>query len=491
MHPRTYPALLLALALFATPFLALAQKQYAAPPASQAANAANNLPAFESPPAEPPPLDNDTPSNLTTSANLTATGNLSSTAKPATPPPVNRSFPLTATADHLLGDWYGVLPYLNNLGIIPSLTFTSDLAGNPTGGISQGFTAANNLGLGLLFDLDKIASINGGSFLVQVSERFGPSLTKKYIGNSFNVQQDWGGQTIRVVDVAYQQKLYDNRLQFRVGRIAAGDDFLVSHYDYLFMQNGFCGNPVGIFFNAPGMTAYPNAAWGILVKVKPTARTYLMGGVYNGDPSIRANDHHGMDLSMHGPLFAIAEAGYRLNGLPGDTGLLGNYKVGAWFDNAVYTQYSTVGPLITPQTARGNWGFYTLFDQMVWRFKPGSDQGVGVFGSFLTSPNQNLSQLPYFFTAGVAALGLFPGRPQDSTGFGVLWGSFSSDLAASQQRLGVPQQDSETVLEVTHRLQFYQGALFIQPDVQYVINPGGTGTIGNALVLGCQVGVNF
>jgi len=39
-------------------------------------------------------------------------------------------------------------------------------------------------------------------------------------------------------------------------------------------QNGFDGNPVGVFFNAPGMTAYPNATWGGLVRSdRPSART--------------------------------------------------------------------------------------------------------------------------------------------------------------------------------------------------------------------------
>ena len=36
---------------------------------------------------------------------------------------------------------------------------------------------------------------------------------------------------------------------------------------------------VGAVFNYPGMTAYPNDTCGALVKVRPTARTYIMGGV--------------------------------------------------------------------------------------------------------------------------------------------------------------------------------------------------------------------
>jgi len=36
-----------------------------------------------------------------------------------------------------------------------------------------------------------------------------------------------------------------------------------------------------------------------------------------------------------------------------------------------------------------------------------------------------------------------------------------------------------------------KGAVFFQPDIQYVIRPGGTGQLSNAVVLGCQFGVNF
>ena len=124
----------------------------------------------------------------------------------------------------------------------------------------------------------------------------------------------WWNYSVAVFlcNLAYQQTLLEDRVEFRVGRAAAGDDFLVSPYNHVFVKNGFDGNPVGIFFNAPGMTAYPNDTWGARVKVRPTARTYVMGGVYNGDPSIRANTHHGLDFSMDGPLFAIGEVEYQL-----------------------------------------------------------------------------------------------------------------------------------------------------------------------------------
>ena len=317
-------------------------------------------------------------------------------------------FQLTLPQAHLFGDWGGLRTSLEALGITPTLTFVMDALGNRSGGQQHGFRQASNLGLDVQFDLDKLFGLAGASFDVSFSERFGESLSQEDIGNVFSVQQVFGGETYRLVNVAYQQRLLDDRVQFRVGRIAAGDDFLVSPYNYVFVQNAFDGNPVGVFFNAPGMSAYPSATWGGVVKAKPTERTYVMGGLYNGDESIRANRHHGADWSMDGPLFAIAEAGYQINGLPGDAGLLGNYKAGFWYDDHQYTDFTTAARGRAPGVTRGNWGFYGLFDQVLMRFGEPGHRGLGITGSVLVSPDQSISQMPVFATAGVLARGIFP-----------------------------------------------------------------------------------
>ena len=400
-------------------------------------------------------------------------------------------FQLILPREHLLGDWYGTRTWLEDVGIVPTLTFVTDSLGNPSGGKEQGFTTTNNVGLDLNFDLEKLCGFEGGSFLLSMSYRFGGSLSANYIHNVFTVQQVFGGETFHLINLAYLQKLFDDRVELRIGRIGAGDDFLVSPYNYVFVQNGFDGNPVGIFFNSPGMTAYPNDTWGALVKVRPTARTYIMGGVYNGDPSIRDNSNHGVDFSMDGPLFAIAEIAYQPNSLPGDRGLLGNYKAGFWYDNSRFTDFNT------SEFERGNWGFYTLFDQVLVRFgEQGSHRGFGIAGSFLVSPDQSVSQMPYFFTTALVTRGIFPSRPVDVIGLGVVYGHFSNDLQDFQQRAqqldpSVGVQSQETVVELTYRLALLKSALYFQPDLQYVFRPGGTGRIPDALVLGAQVGVNF
>ena len=398
---------------------------------------------------------------------------------------------LVLPSEHLLGGWLGARTWLEEHGVTPTVTFVTDALGNPTGGMRQGFRGASNLGLDLRFDLERLFGLAGGTFEISFSERFGSSLSQEDIGNVFTVQQVFGGQTYRLVDVAYQQRLPGDRVELQVGRIAAGDDFLVSPYNYVFVQNGFDGNPVGVFFNAPGMTAYPNATWGGLVKVRTTERSYVMGGLYNGDPSIRANNHHGADWSMGGPLFAIGEAGYQVNGLPGDRGLLGNYKVGFWYDDSQYTDFNSVARG-TPRVSRGNWGAYALFDQVLVQFGgPGSNRGFGVTGSVLVSPDQSISQMPVFSTAGFLVRGIFPSRPTDVGGIGIVYGHFSNDLQDSQRRESSGVQKYEIALELTYRFRFRDNAVFFQPDFQYIIRPGGTGQIADAFVAGFQAGINF
>ena len=70
-------------------------------------------------------------------------------------------FQLILPREHLLGDWYGTRTWLEDRGIVPTLTFVTDSLGNPSGGKEQGFTTANNVGLDLNFDLEKLCGSRG------------------------------------------------------------------------------------------------------------------------------------------------------------------------------------------------------------------------------------------------------------------------------------------------------------------------------------------
>src|SRR5262249_31288536 len=150
----------------------------------------------------------------------------------------------------------------------------------------------------------------------------------------------------------------------------------------------------------------------------------------------------------------------------------------------------------TGEFERGNWGFYTMFDQVLVRFgEQGSHRGFGIAGSFLVSPDQSISQMPYFFTTALVTRGIFPSRPRDIIGLGVVYGHFSKDLQDAQERAqrlnpNVGAQSHEAVLELTYRLALLKSALDVQPDLQYVFRPGRAWQVPDALVLAAHVAVH-
>ena len=160
-----------------------------------------------------------------------------------------------------------------------------------------------------------------------------------------------------------------------------------------------------------------------------------MGGWYNGDPAIRDNRHHGLDWSMRGPLFAIGEVGYQVNGLPGDQGLLGNYKAGLWYDNSRFTDFNTVARAHSPQPVGGT-GDSMACSTKCW-FGLASKAATVVSVSPARSwslPTSPSVRCLFFPRPASSSAAFFPSRPTDVGGFGVVFGHFSNDLQNSQRR---------------------------------------------------------
>ena len=417
-------------------------------------------------------------------------------------PPSHRKFKndlnLPHGERHLTGDPDQYRTKLSEMGITPSVTYVTDTVGNPFGGIRQGVTYCDNIGLNVDFDLQKLAGIPGAEINMSGSWRNGTSLTDDYIGNAFNVQQVFGGQTYKLVDLYFQQSLWEDRFNYRLGRIAMGDEFLSSPLYWNYVNNGFDGNPVAIFKNVPGVTAYPNATWGARVRARPVKEVYVMAGIFNNDPEVTEPQNHGVDFSLKGPYFVIAETGYLRNRGKKSSGLPGNFKLGAYYYDGdcddLYRDSSGNSYALSgnaPKTHHGNWGFYVLLDQVIYREGgPGSHQGLTPFVSLLFAPDEDINQMPFFVNGGLVYEGLVPGRDRDIASFGFIYGGFSDDLERYQEDANVGAQRYELVFELNYNIEIARWLHFI-PDIQYIINPGGTGDISDTLVLGFQLALNL
>ncbi len=371
----------------------------------------------------------------------------------------------------LTGNWNDVREKLRDNGVNFTGSYVNDLLGNPVGGTSHGFTNAGSFGAELELEFGKFSPLQGLLFFTSFVYRSGSSLSKKDIGNVFPVQQVYGSETYRLNELYFKQILFDERLFLKAGRLNGGNDFLTSPLYYLYVSNAYDGNPISIFFNVP-FTAYPNATWGAYIAGKPLKNFLIRVAAYTCNThAISSNDCHGANFTFDNPqgVLYINEWVYEPN-----FSLEGHYKFG-WYI------VSKALPTYLNGEASCNWGYYFLLDQTIAK-------GITPFVCLLFAP-KNRNQFPFFTTAGIV-FKIIPCRPNDSIDLGFCYGHYSTDLRHEQRMTHFKPQNFEAGIELNYWWQPTPW-LAITPDIQYVINPSGYGTIKNALVLGAQIGITL
>ena len=392
---------------------------------------------------------------------------------------------------YLTGNWFGWREKLSDGGLQVALTYTADILGNATGGKNRKVRYFHNVGLDFLLDLHKLVHIPGAHFHFAVSQRTGNSLSDEDIGNVFNVAEVCCDPQTQIVTAAWEQQLFDDRLGIRAGHLSMGDDFATSSLYWQYVTSGINGNPGSLVFNVP-FTEYPDATIGARIRGKPIEHLSLQLGVYNDD--LDANDSHGRNFSVNfsDGLMVLAEATYHDKLGDVSRALPGHLTLGGYYHSGSFKKLDAPSGSNLPSDSEfGNYGIYGAADQMVWRFGKAPDpRGVLPWVGVVGAPNADISLFPFFFNTGVVVRGPITARPYDDIVFGLLYGSFSNVLREGQRAAGEAPQHFEMVLELSYILQITPW-LQLEPDIQYVIEPGGTGDIPNALVLGAQISINI
>ena len=406
------------------------------------------------------------------------------------------------SADHMIGDQGGLRDRLFNAGVEFFAFDNSIFNGNVSGGIHpRHATIVNDAFVGLKFDLEKLFAWKGGLFVISGIDRAGEDLTNKYVGSIYSVQQMVGGQRPFLYQVYLQQKLADNRVTLKLGRFSASDDFNASPFYGYSLNNGINGDIRNVLFDTR-FSAYPFPVWAAAFFYDPTPEFNLKLGFFQTSERMFDNTRHGLDWSIRSEdgYTAIFQVGWApefwkqpvsLGQSSGKgtvetvmKGMPGHYHIGMTFSQWDFY------PRFLGGFEDHSYGFYVHGDQMVYQETPGSDQGLYVFVASGYYPQKEISIVPFQVNAGLHYKGLFPGRDDDRTVLHFIYGHLSDDYARSVHVPGRHFADSEKVLEVGHRFQVTKWS-YIQPDLQYVIDPGGTGDIPDAIVIGAQMGVTL
>jgi porin len=126
---------------------------------------------------------------------------------------------------------------------------------------------------------------------------------------------------------------------------------------------------------------------------------------------------------------------------------------------------------------------YLLGEQLLYQDLGGAGRlsGFARLGTAAVAFNR----LDLSVKGGLAYRGAIPGRPDDVVSLGVAYARNGSSFLREQRRAGVPMETGETGVELTFRAEVGR-SFVVQPDLQWVMNPGMDPEVANAVVFGLR-----
>ena len=400
--------------------------------------------------------------------------------------------PSIATSLPQNGDPAGARKRLAERGFTYYLIYTNDVLSNLSGGTRRGTIDQGKLEAQFTLDLEKFAGWKDLTLYANLFQTHNTGrMRRDYIGGMNTIAAIEANPSIRLSELWFERKFWDGAASFRIGQLVADNEFFFSDLSNMFLQTDW---PTITAVNLPGgAPAYPLSTPGARVKFDVTPNVSLLAAVFNGDPAGPcAGDpdtcnRYGLNFRLRDPALGVAEAQFRSNQGKDDTGLAQTIKLGGWSHIGQFAdqRFANDGTLLAnpqgsgvPARHRGDYGFYGLIDQQIYRPRgAAADGGISVYGlASITPSDRNLVNLQ--LNGGVVFAGFVPGRPDDRFGASVVYSRFSNSVSGFDQDLintsGVPGnvRDYEANIELSYVAQIVPGWT-VQPDFQYIRHPSG------------------
>lgn len=387
--------------------------------------------------------------------------------------------PVQAKKDTLFGDLGGLRSALEARGIQQEVALTLDIMHNARGGVEPGGTVLGNLNVILEFDTQRMGLWKNGSFMLYLlGNTVNDRLLTDLVGDFQTTSNIEAHQSFKLYEAWYEHLFYDDSVSVLLGLHDYNGEFDVLEYAGLFTNSSFGIQPD---ISQVGPPIFPlTTSMALRLRVNPSKSSYLMAALYDGvsgDPDHPARTAVLFDKGDG--IFGALELGLG----QGAVGSLAYYKLalGAWL-------HTSQVELFDGSINSENTGVYLIAEKTLYS-ENGRGEGLGAFVQLgLSDPD--LNQVASYWGAGLHYTGLFPGRPGDRLGLAVASARNGETFMAFKRRNGEGVEYTETAIELTYRAEVFPW-LILQPDMQYIINPGMDPALENALIAGVRVEVVF
>ncbi|MFC2091110.1 carbohydrate porin [Bacteroidota bacterium] len=336
---------------------------------------------------------------------------------------------------------------------------------NLKGGINTDFAYIGMEEVGITLDLEAANLWKGGSFFLHGLNTHGKTPSSDIVGDLQVASNIESGNYVGLYEYYYQHSF--GNFSVLIGQHDLNSEFVGTEYGGTFINSSFGISP-SISLNIP-VSIYPFAALSSIIKYEIENRYVARLGVYDGDPGDPESNRYNLqpNVSMDEGLLFIGEFEkyHFVNNLPE------NYKLGGYYHTSSFLDYND-----TLSSVSGNYGIYAVSDMVLWSGFNHPHTYIGIFLQGGWAPGK-INQINGYLGGGLHLNGILPMRFNDVLGIAFAYANISTPF----RTLCTGYDMGELALEFTYKIHMFKH-YSIQPNVQYIMNPGANSGFSNALV---------
>ncbi|UAL10559.1 carbohydrate porin [Caulobacter segnis] len=356
------------------------------------------------------------------------------------------------------------------------VSYTADVTGTVSGGLAKRGRMLDDLQVSADLDLDKAVGWKGATVHVLLLNNSGatPNDDAGTLQGVDNIEVT--RQRGRLFE-AWVEQGFGDKGSVRAGLYDLNSEFYANDSAGLLIAPAF-GIGSELAATGPnGPSIFPSTSLAARVRWTPNAHVYAQAAVLNANAGV-LGDPGGVHTSFDNGVLVIAEGGWQGRG---------KVAFGTWRYTDKQDDIRAVTPTGDPVHATAK-GAYVLLERQLTGEGDDAVRKTTAFARLGVSDGDTTA-FKGGWQAGVLVERVFESRPDSAFSVGVnqafLSGKFRDNAFDAGQRL----TRSEGAIEVTYSDKI--GPVTIQPDLQYVKNPGADGGVGHALVAILRVGVEF
>lgn len=349
-----------------------------------------------------------------------------------------------------------------------SAYYVGELLANTDGGLRRGSAYLSDAGLTVDSNLQSLFGRVDARVFAYLLWNNGTTFSDEYVGDLQVVSNIDAGRAVRVYELWYEQDLNDD-VSLRFGLYDLNSEFDAVKTAGLFINSSHgIGAEYGQTGEA-GPSIFPVTSLAARFDVAIDDRNRLRYAVLDGVPG-DPNDPSRTSIDLGGGDGVLHALEYNVSG-PGGARI----GIGGWLYSA---DFDRIEATASQPRDDGNRGFYGFVDAPVYS----SDTGATIHGFLRYGvADDEFNPFDRYAGAGVVATGMIPSRPDDRIGLAIA----SAGVGDPYIRAVGGADSHETSIELTYSTQVTEW-LRVQPDIQFIVNPGADPGLASALVIGLR-----